>query len=458
MNSKLSIITINFNNLTGLKRTVDSVFSQTWKEFEYIIIDGGSTDGSEKFIEENGHKLTFWRSEPDRGIYHAMNKGVLASTGEYCLFLNSGDELASLIALENCIAHLNNADLITFDLNYRGTKDEKSDFPEIISFEYFRGNSLGHPSTFIKRKLFELLNYDEKLKIVSDWKFFILAIFKYNASYKKVNSVLSTFYCDGISSDPKNKETIHVEFQLVLEKYFGAKPNIQYGSKNNFDGRILSNWKSSKLWVLLRNLKNRILFLISWKDIFLFLINLNFLIGLTKIIKGKKVKIIGNTPIVKEKVTIGINGNHYFFNDERTIFENRGILKINGLCDFGKGTKVYVNKHAILEIGNNTFITGKTSIICFQKILIGSNCAISWGVHIMDHDYHTIDEKPINKPIIIGNNVWIGSNVNILKGVNIPDNCVIAAGSVVTKSFDQENLLIAGNPAKVIREQISWKR
>ncbi len=89
--SKLSIITVNFNNATGLQKTFDSVFEQTFKDFEYIIVDGGSTDGSEEIIERNRDKINYWVSEKDKGVYHAMNKGMAKASGDYLLFLNSGD-------------------------------------------------------------------------------------------------------------------------------------------------------------------------------------------------------------------------------------------------------------------------------------------------------------------------------------------------------------------------------
>ena len=114
---KFSIITINYNNLEGLKRTVESVVNQTWQEFEYIVIDGGSTDGSAVYIESQKDKFDYWVSEPDKGIYNAMNKGIKVATGEYLLFLNSGDELIDIEALNKNHFHLEEMDLIYFDIN-----------------------------------------------------------------------------------------------------------------------------------------------------------------------------------------------------------------------------------------------------------------------------------------------------------------------------------------------------
>jgi glycosyltransferase involved in cell wall biosynthesis len=114
---KLSIITVNYNNLEGLKKTIESVVSQTWQVFEYIVIDGGSTDGSAAYIEAQSVNIDYWVSEPDNGIYNAMNKGIKAATGEYLLFLNSGDDLTDLKALENNQIHLKEEDIIYFDIN-----------------------------------------------------------------------------------------------------------------------------------------------------------------------------------------------------------------------------------------------------------------------------------------------------------------------------------------------------
>ncbi len=86
---KLSIITINLNNLAGLQKTMQSVFEQTFTDYEYIVIDGGSTDGSKEYIEQHSDKLAYWVSEKDKGIYNAMNKGIIKAGGDYLLFLNS---------------------------------------------------------------------------------------------------------------------------------------------------------------------------------------------------------------------------------------------------------------------------------------------------------------------------------------------------------------------------------
>lgn len=215
---KLSIVTINYNNLEGLKRTVESIVNQTWQEFEYIVIDGGSTDGSANYIESQSKYIDYWVSEPDKGIYNAMNKGIAKATGEYLLFLNSGDHLYSSTVLEINQKHIANYDLVYFNLQIMNDTNSKIVcYPDKLCFSDLYNGYLPHPSTFINRTLFESIGlYDENLKIVSDWKFFILAIFKHHCSYVKISETISTYYLDGISSIKDCSE----ERNQVLQEYF----------------------------------------------------------------------------------------------------------------------------------------------------------------------------------------------------------------------------------------------
>ena len=224
INKKLSIITINFNNLIGLKKTMESVLHQSWKDFEYIVIDGGSTDGSTAYIQSKSEHINYWVSEPDNGIYNAMNKGILKATGDYLLFLNSGDYLISDKVIENNFELIKIQDIIYFDLMIIDDNVELlKKYPDQLSFSYFIKDTLPHPATFIKASLFSKLGmYDESLKIVSDWKFFVESICKFNCSYRRINETLSTFCCDGLSSDPQNKDLIFEEEQKVLKSSFQA--------------------------------------------------------------------------------------------------------------------------------------------------------------------------------------------------------------------------------------------
>lgn len=219
---KLSIITINYNNLEGLKRTYDSVVSQTCHDYEWIIIDGGSTDGSKEFIEEHQDKFAYWCSEPDKGIYNAMNKGIVKATGEYMQFLNSGDNLVDDKVIEEFLALDWNEDVISGDIMIDGDNMKICRNPEdkVLDFDYMYRSSIYHPSSYIKKELFEKYGlYDETLRIVSDWKFFIKILINHNCSYKHWERVVANFNTDGICSTAENHQLHQKERTGVLSQY-----------------------------------------------------------------------------------------------------------------------------------------------------------------------------------------------------------------------------------------------
>ena len=147
---KLSIITINYNNAIGLKKTIESLIEQSYQEYEYIVIDGGSDDGSKEVIWESLRYVSSWCSEKDTGVYNAMNKGIMRATGEYLLFLNSGDYLYDSTVLEDVTSTLSGEDIIYGDLLYveNGVEREVCVYPTTLNLDYFFEHSLGHPATF----------------------------------------------------------------------------------------------------------------------------------------------------------------------------------------------------------------------------------------------------------------------------------------------------------------------
>lgn len=221
---KLSIITINFNNSIGLKKTIESVVNQTYNDFEYIIIDGGSSDESINVIKGYKNSITHWISEPDKGVYDAMNKGIKLATGDYLLMLNSGDYLTSNNVLEKILVNglTKNYDIIYGDVIWeeQGLFTDGS-FPNNLTFNYFRYNSLGHQAAFIKKKVHDIVGlYDTSLRIASDWKFFILSICKFNINYRHINTSITVCGRDGMSCDPKNMGLITQERNKVFEENF----------------------------------------------------------------------------------------------------------------------------------------------------------------------------------------------------------------------------------------------
>lgn len=218
----ISIITINYNNAIGLKQTITSILAQTYPGIQYIVIDGGSDDGSNEVLDLYQEKIAYAVSEPDTGIYNAMNKGIKAAHGDYLLFINSGDLLLNDRVIEEVVGMKLDKDLVYGNIvlvENGESRDWMMD--DRISFETFYHSTIPHPGTFIKKNLFDKLGlYNEIYKIVSDWEFFLLALCKHNCSYKYINLKICRFFLDGISADPKNYNLLLSERNDVLKKHF----------------------------------------------------------------------------------------------------------------------------------------------------------------------------------------------------------------------------------------------
>jgi glycosyltransferase involved in cell wall biosynthesis len=229
---KLSIITINYNNYEGLKKTVESVISKVIDDIEYIVVDGGSTDGSAEYLKEVNCNHYSWISEKDNGIYNAMNKGIRMAGGEYLLFLNSGDWLVENISLNDIIKSLNDVDLVIYDLFFIDNENQsRKKHPDKITLSYLLEKTISHPSTFInKRELLGQGGFNESLRIVSDWEFFLKMFYQKIPTYKVLNIPIVYFKLDGISSN--NRTLVAKEKELVLRSTFQVF----------FDGSFCEKW------------------------------------------------------------------------------------------------------------------------------------------------------------------------------------------------------------------------
>lgn len=202
---KISIITVNYNNASGLERTIKSVLSQSYSDIEHIVIDGDSTDGSVDVIKSLSDRIAYWCSESDNGIYNAMNKGVAVASGDYCLFLNSGDILYEFDSLEQVISAKPYADIVSCDLICDDHNNRwRYSAHDSVGLAFLLTSSLAHPATLIKTKIIKQLLYREDYRIISDWIFFFESLILNNATYQSVHRDLSIFYRDGISTKQKN--------------------------------------------------------------------------------------------------------------------------------------------------------------------------------------------------------------------------------------------------------------
>lgn len=208
---RYTIITINYNNCEGLKHTIESIVSLKDSDYEFIIIDGGSTDGSVDIIKHHSAHITYWVSEKDNGIYHAMNKGISKSHGDYLVFMNSGDCFHTPDVL-NDVAKYQGDIICGKVLKGDSTIPSGHDKPTISMVDLMRG-SLPHQAMFIKRELLIKHPYDENYKIVSDWKFCIESIVIDNCSFQNIDTIIADYDTSGISTNsngllPKEKKQI----------------------------------------------------------------------------------------------------------------------------------------------------------------------------------------------------------------------------------------------------------
>jgi glycosyltransferase involved in cell wall biosynthesis len=268
---RLSVITINKNNAKRLDKTIKSVLEQTYPHVEQIIIDGGSNDDSvgviksftdipcksyaSEFKAKNYPFISYWVSEPDRGIYHAMNKGVSQATGNYCLFLNSGDYLIDQNVVSTLLNYKPDADIVYTNQKRFGYKGDRINvFPEKLSFYWLFKGYLPHNCTLFERTLFSRIGfYCEDYNIVSDWLFYLKALAKENCTYQHFKMVLSAMEDGGISNSPEFRLNVKKEREDVLKKEFSFFYE-DYSDLYNFRYNSIKN----KIKRSIRLLKNAI--------------------------------------------------------------------------------------------------------------------------------------------------------------------------------------------------------
>lgn len=229
----VTVITINYNNYKGLCHTIESVVGQTYSDYEFIVIDGGSNDGSVDFIKKYKDNITYWVSENDHGIYHAMNKGVAQAHGDYCIFMNSGDCFYNNSVLEQVVGNMTNEDVFVGKVSIDDKNTIISPPPvsgELTLYHLYSG-AIPHQGTFIRTELLRKYPYDENLKISSDWKFFIQILILDNSSIRYLDIYVARYNIDGLSSS--NPELMRKEKDEVLASFFPP--------------RVLADYKQMKL-------------------------------------------------------------------------------------------------------------------------------------------------------------------------------------------------------------------
>ena len=224
---KYSIITINYNNKEGLEKTIMSVLGQTNNDYQYIIIDGGSTDGSIDVIKRYADHIDYWISEPDRGRYNAMNKGIRQATGDYLNFMNSGDTYHNSKVLEEIASMNYNEDIITGGFHDREKGTSHIIQPQEVSLLTMLKETFNHQATFFRKELFQKRMYDENYIIQSDAKFNLQSIICDNCSIKTIDYIVADYDFNGISS---NTDLVDKEWNKLLEELFPKRILLDYNN------------------------------------------------------------------------------------------------------------------------------------------------------------------------------------------------------------------------------------
>ena len=406
MTNKISVITVVYNNVSQIRETMESFFAQTWEDKEYIIIDGGSTDGTVEIIREYADRLAYWCSEPDAGLFDAMNKGISHVTGDWINFLNSGDTFYSEKTLEEVIstAEHTNADIIYGNaVADDGSKDdyiEAGDDLNRLDYEpiYRHGCSLVRAD--IHKKYLFATEKKDSFGFALDYDV-IFRLFHDGYRFTKVSVIIQKYRIEGVSN------------------------NLAKSLKYNYLITTQYNESKAKKKFYLKNL-----------------------------IKCKIKKIV----IIK---VIGIFLCEYFLN---SIVRHIAIRAIRNLLyrfigiEIGVGSvidrKSYFLAPRRLSIGEYTHINKDCIIDARGGLIIGNNVSISHRVNIMSgsHDVHSNDFHGAYYPISIGDYAWLGVSCTILQNVKIGRGAVVCAGAVVTHDIEPFSI-VAGIPAKKIGER-----
>ncbi len=227
---KFSIITVNYNDAVGLNNTINSIASQTFTDYEHIVIDGGSSDGSVNILKNNSSKFSFWRSESDNGIYDAMNIGVAHAKGDYINFMNAGDVFHSPKTLTLVNDKLDDADIVTGNsFMPEINKLYLNPYKELTLLTLLK-HPLSHQSIFYKKNIFNQYSFDTNLIMMADFKLNLEAIILKDCSVKIIEDIVSDFDVNGVSSD--NPVLYHKELQQILSDLFPRRVLADYLKMN----------------------------------------------------------------------------------------------------------------------------------------------------------------------------------------------------------------------------------
>lgn len=219
MKQKVSIITITYNNLDGLKKTRESIISQTYGDYEWIVIDGGSTDGTKEFLQEHADEMSYWCSEKDKGVYNAQNKGTSQASGDYCIYMNAGDTFYDKEVLEKVFSEVHEEDILYGDWAqvFPDGKKRYIEPSDSVDYAFFFVDNICHQAMFIKTSLLKESPYDESYRLYADWAKWTEFAYK-GKTFKYIHQRICYFMMDGMSAE--NEENNEKERKRVIEECY----------------------------------------------------------------------------------------------------------------------------------------------------------------------------------------------------------------------------------------------
>ncbi|MDH6356058.1 glycosyltransferase involved in cell wall biosynthesis [Dysgonomonas sp. PH5-45] len=253
----ISVVTVVYNAKSIIEETILSVIKQDYENIEYIIIDGGSKDGTTDIIRKYESKLAYWHSKPDKGIYNAMNKGIDIASGDWVIFMNAGDSFYKEDVLSSVF--LNN-DFSEYDVVYGNTVYHIPYFSYLEELEPITNmpyrKPFCHQAAFTKLKIHKQYKFDEKYKICADYNFFYQLYFK-GYKFKSIDCIITLFDCIDSTSlriiAPVAKEVFKIQgieskriiYTAVLKKLIRNKAS--HFLKSFWSKKSYIKWKTKKL-------------------------------------------------------------------------------------------------------------------------------------------------------------------------------------------------------------------
>ena len=258
---KISVITINYNDRDGLAKTMESVLSQTARlgvDYEYIVVDGGSSDGSAEVMAQYADKLAYGVSEPDGGIFNAMNKGIKAASGDYLNFMNAGDYFAAPDVLERVVKKLDGKDFYIGHQQNLKPHAHLIKAPRRISACSLVVQPLPHQATFIRSALLKARGYNEQFKVIADWEQMVVEFLVNNRTYERLDFVVACFDTTGLSARAGHDGRYEEERQRMLRETFSPRIIEVLVGRSRFDAKVRYALDKPNLWQrdlkILRNL------------------------------------------------------------------------------------------------------------------------------------------------------------------------------------------------------------